>query len=143
YTGTGSEIDVPSALGVSPDGSTVFITGVSAEALTGYDYATVAYDASSGVTRWAARYSHVSSFQTEGASALGLSPDGSTVFVTGRSDYDYATVAYDASTGASLWVARYGYPAEFNNLAFALGVSPDGSTVFVTGGSSYDYATVA
>jgi hypothetical protein len=75
--------------------------------------------------------------------------------VTGRSVgsngfYDYATVAYDAATGAKVWVKRYDGPAHDNDndSAFALGVSPDGSTVFVTGGSvgsnGYDdYATVA
>jgi hypothetical protein len=40
-----------------------------------------------------------------------VSPDGSTVFVTGYSgvgtEVDYATVAYDAGTGTPRWVARY------------------------------------
>ena len=45
----------------------------------------------------------------------GVSPDGSKVFVTGysvgsASGYDYATVAYDASTGSELWVKRYDGP---------------------------------
>ena len=48
------------------------------------------------------------------AYALGVSPDGSKVFVTGRStgstSADYATVAYDASSGTQLWVKRYNGP---------------------------------
>lgn len=41
-----------------------------------------------------------------------MSPDGSEVFVTGysignRTSYDYATLAYDASTGDQLWLRRY------------------------------------
>jgi hypothetical protein len=81
------------------------------------------------------------------------------VFVTGYSTgagsgNDYATVAYDDSTGAQLWVSRYDGTATATgsggggDIAYALGVSPDGSKVFVTGpstgsGSGYDYATVA
>ena len=47
----------------------------------------------------------------DAARALGISSDGSTLFVTGWSDggatqNDYATVAYDASTGAGSSVAR-------------------------------------
>jgi Tol biopolymer transport system component len=80
-----------------------------------------------------------------------MSPDGSQVFVTGSSEGstssdDYASVAYDATTGATLWVKRYTRPG--GDYATALGMSPDGSQVFVTGESygstSYeDYATVA
>jgi hypothetical protein len=87
------------------------------------------------------------------AFALGVSHDGSKVFVTGIStgstgSLDYATVAYDASTGDQLWVRRYNGPGKGQDVARALGVSPDGSTVFVTGttvGSKgfYEYATVA
>ena len=57
-------------------------------------------------------------------------------------------MAYDAATGAKVWVSRYDGPATATTSATALGVSPDGSTVFVTGSSdgsndSADYATVA
>src|SRR5206468_2584113 len=87
----------------------------------------------------------------EFANSLGVSPDGATVFVTGYSqrlgtETEYATIAYDAATGAQLWVALYNGPGDSNDSAVALGVSPDGATVFVTGlsGTSfYHYATVA
>ena len=42
-------------------------------------------------------------------------------------------MAYDAATGAKVWVSRYDGPAHGDDFATALGVSPDGSTVFVTG----------
>ena len=64
------------------------------------------------------------------------------------SDYDYATLAYDSASGASLWTRRYDGPASLRDDAVALAVSPDGSRVFVTGSSATsanddDYATVA
>src|SRR5262249_40145069 len=111
YAGAGSQ-NSPTALGVNPDGSTVYVTGYSAATGTGFDYATVAYGAEAGGTRWVKRYNGPASSEDE-AHDLGVSPDGSTVFVTGDSyaggttGTDYATVAYNASTGARLWVKRY------------------------------------
>ena len=48
YNGPGNGIDIAYAIGVSPDGSTVFVTGGSCGSTTGYVYATTAYDASTG-----------------------------------------------------------------------------------------------
>ncbi|MBI4730338.1 MAG: hypothetical protein HY775_12715, partial [Acidobacteria bacterium] len=87
------------------------------------------------------------------AYSLGVSPDGARVYVTGQSygsgsSYDYATLAYDALTGAKLWEVRYNGPGNYDDRATSLGVSPDGARLYVTGysygsGSSYDYATLA
>jgi WD40 repeat protein len=142
-------LDIADDLGVSPDGSTVYVTGESQSPMSALDYVTVAYDAATGVTLWSRRYSRPGD---DGAMALGVSPDGSKVFVTGLSEdptsgyYDYATVAYDAATGTTLWATRY--TRSRHDLPTSLGVSPDGSRVFVTGfsyGSTGvpDYATVA
>ena len=150
YSGAGKNPDAPRAVGVSPDGSKVFVTGQSNTSASS-DYATIAYDATTGTQLWAKRYNGPANF-FDGANALGVSPDGSKVFVTGQSDgsggFDYATIAYDAATGTQLWVKRYDGPENLGNVANALGVSPDGSRVFVTGesvgsGSEFDYATVA
>jgi hypothetical protein len=151
YNGPRNGDDGAHALGVSRDGSKVFVTGPSEGSTSGYDYATVAYDASTGARLWLRRYNGPGN-GGDGAQALGVSPDGSSVFVTGASTgstsgADYATVAYSASTGATLWVKRYNGPADDQDGAHALGVSRDGSKVFVSGSSgaagAADYATVA
>src|SRR5439155_1539682 len=121
YNGSGNDYDVANALGVSPDGSTVFVTGESIASTDFSDYATVAYGASTGTQLWVSQYGK----QDNVANALGVSPDGSTVFVTGWSQksigvVDYATVAYDPSTGTQLWVRRYNGPGNSTDLASAL-----------------------
>ena len=152
YNGSANSGDAARALGVSPDGAKVFVTGESQGAGTGDDYASVAYDASTGAQLWASRYDGPAS-SGDAPYALGVSPDGAAVYVTG-SGYgqgtgpDYATVAYDTSSGAELWVSRYDGPVHNIDFGTSLGVSPDGAEVFVTGestgsGTGSDYSTVA
>jgi WD40 repeat protein len=141
----------PTALAVSPDGARLFVTGLSHSASHGWDYLTVAYDASTGAKLWSVRYNGPGDGY-DAAWALGVSPDGTLVFVTGQSKSsgnggDYTTIAYNAATGAKVWLARYDGPASKLDGATALAVSPDGAKVLVTGASKrssgFDYATVA
>jgi len=135
------------SVAVSPGGTTVLVTGSSSGA-----YATVAYRAATGARLWVARYNAPGTSQSS-ATSMAVSPGGTVVFVTGSSfrtasGFDYATVAYRASTGAQLWVRRYNGPASGFDQASSVAVSPGGSMVFVTGGSQgatsgLDYATVA
>src|SRR5262249_259356 len=141
------------SVAVSPDGATVYVTGKSRGSNCGSEYATVAYDAATGAQLWASRYSGPSC--ASAASSVAVSPAGRIIYVTGASvasaaapPPDYATVAYDAATGAQLWVSRYNGPTSGFDRAFKVAVSPDGAAVYVTGWSdggatSFDYATVA
>jgi len=143
---------------VSPDGTRVFVTGYSYGASTTTQMTTVAYDARTGVRLWAERYpgpAYVHGPDGPGdelSSAVAVSPDGKRVFVTGATGpqgfEDYATLAYDARTGARQWAARYDGPADLGDRPRTLGVSPDGKRVYVTGTSrtsaqSASYLTVA
>jgi len=119
---------------VSPDGSTVFVTGESSGGPTGKDYLTVAFAAATGRLLWAARYNL--SFR-DSARTLSVSPDSSAVFVSGYSvsdtNLDIETIAYDAATGEQLWKSRYDGPRHQEDQANAMAVSPDGSRVYLTG----------
>lgn len=151
YNGTGSAEDFATEIGVTPDDSTVFVSGQSVGSNGTNDYATVAYDAATGSRQWVKRYEGPGA-GSDAALALGVAPGGSAVFVTGVSSgstgtSDYATLAYDAATGSRRWVKRYNGPSDGDDAARDLGVSPDGSTVFVTGSSfgsaRNDAATIA
>ena len=151
--GPGNAIDEANAVVSSPDGARVYVTGGSDGDTGVSDYATVAYDADTGLAVWGKRYNGPGNLIDE-AYSIAASPDGTKVYVTGESDggassYDYATVAYDAATGARVWVRRYNGPAGSFDVGTSVAVSPDGTEVYVTGYSfggfdvDYDYATVA
>jgi WD40 repeat protein len=152
YSGPGNSYDVAYSIAVGAGGKTVFVTGGSGGITTDTDCVTVAYDAATGAQRWARTYNGPGGLDDAGIS-LAASPTGKTVFVTGASwargtDYDYATIAYDAATGAQRWVSRYNGLASGNDTAVSVAVSPAGGRVFVTGhsqgtASGEDYATVA
>jgi hypothetical protein len=134
------------AVAVSPAGDKVFVTGES-----NFGYATIAYQAATGARLWVQRY-HGPTTWTDYAAAIAVSPTGNAVYVTGTSvgptPGDYATIAYNARTGARLWVKRYSGPGNSYDTAFAIAVSPNGKTVIVTGGNGgimtdTDYVTVA
>jgi Tol biopolymer transport system component len=152
YNGPANDGGGALALGVSPDGSKVYVTGGSDGSDGLGDYVTVAYDASTGARLWVTRYNGPADDE-DGAHALGVSRDGSKVFVTGSSGAagaaDYATVAYDASTGAKLWDELFQRAGGRQRQRLRPGRgSRRGAKVVVTGSSQgstrgADYATLA
>jgi WD40 repeat protein len=156
YNGTANAADDATSLAVSPDGTKIFVTGQSVGLVSRFgdepdDYATVAYNAATGTRLWVSRYNGPDK-ANDAASSVAVSPAGDTVYVTGNSDGatapDYATVAYNAATGARKWVSRYNGPANGIDLAAAVAAGPGGHGVYVTGLSEAsnhdtDYLTVA
>jgi hypothetical protein len=116
-------------------------------------YRTTAYNAGTGAARWSQRYGGPAGYNDNVPAALGISPDGRAVYVTGTSDNptsrtDYATIAYRIATGTRLWVSRFTGLGNTVDQAHALAVNPNGNAVYVTGSSwvpqgGSDFATVA
>lgn len=144
--------NVGSSVGVTPSGRTVVVASYTTGTTTTTAYAITAYIERTGAPRWSRRYAGPAGYNDNLPAALGISPDGSTVYVTGTSDNpasenDYATVAYNVATGARLWVSRFTGLGNSFDQASALAVNPRGGAVYVTGSSSaggvLDFATVA
>ena len=157
YSGSVNGQDEPFSMAVSPDGATVYVTGISTGASSGLDYATVAYSAGTGAQLWVKRYNGPAN-SGDSALSVAVSPNGRKVVVTGASSginypdsskgADYATIAYNAATGAQLWVKRYNGPAKDYDSARSVTVGPSSAVVYVTGISTgtttgSDYATIA
>ncbi|MEK7993886.1 MAG: SBBP repeat-containing protein [Planctomycetota bacterium] len=158
YNGTANTRDYAHAIALNASGH-VYVTGYSQNLWTGQDYTTVKYDGS-GRQLWAATFDG-GAYYNDRARDLKLDRKGN-VYVTGfrygyRSQYDFATVKYDAA-GNELWVMTYDGPAESqgvvppgetdndNDYAYAMALDGRGN-VYITGrsfgnGSRYDYATV-
>ena len=146
YNGPGKSVDVPAAIAVSPDGRSVFVTGWSGHTIGGTDYATIAYSASTGRRLWLRRYDPPA-HGTAAASAVVVSGDGKTVFVSGHSDGKYLTIAYNTATGTRRWLNRFGGPSSTGSKPRNMAIGPGGQTLYVTGEGGriahHDYLTIA
>jgi DNA-binding beta-propeller fold protein YncE len=157
YNGRANRIDNAWAVVVAPDGKTVYVTGGSRGSSSDTDFATVAYNAATGEQRWVSRYNGPGN-ASDVAGSLAITPDGRTLIVSGPShppssglgkNLGYATIAYNAATGAPVWTQRtLGWHPDSPALdTQRLAISPDGSTVYLTGVNAvsykFDYATVA
>ena len=152
YDGPAQSNDVAYSIGISPDGSSVFVAGVRTSASTGYDYVTIAYDAGTGERRWLRAYDGSGEDAWDVGYSLDVSPDGSSVVVTGLSShadgiagddeltYDVATVSYDALTGARNWAARFNGLGDDRDYGQDVVISPDSTKVYVVGQSGRDNA---
>jgi outer membrane protein assembly factor BamB len=124
----------------SPGQAVVYVTGITRKTATGLrNEVTVAYNAATGKQLWLERYQGQGRHPrgSMGVPSITVSPDGATVYVAGdlargTGHNDYLVLAYNAATGAQLWVTS---PLAFASIAHvhAVAVSPDSATVYVTG----------
>ena len=137
YDGPYNQVDNANAIAVDDSGN-VYVTGLSTESGIASDYATIKY-ASNGDFLWVRRYIGPGNNHDE-AKALAIDGSGN-VYVTGYSygsgtSKDYATIKY-ASSGDTIWVARYDGPVNSTDSACAVAVDDSGN-VYVTGSSIGD-----
>jgi hypothetical protein len=142
YDGVGQQLsDRARDLAVDVDGR-VLVTGDSLHTNTvnnvNMDYATVAYDGASGRQLWAARYSGPQGSGLHFGTTVATSPVSPIAVVSGQSDggghdYDWATLAYDTTTGEQRWVQRLSTPQIQLEFATDAAVSADGTTAVLTG----------
>ena len=147
--------DFGTQLAVSGDSSTAILTGTHRNPITGFDYATMAFDIQTGERLWLRYYdnnlydpdafpqipiSNGTDPTLDSPRAIAVSPDGLAVYVTGisRGHYglvDYVTLVYEIHSGVLKGTARFDGPLRGHDRAHAIAVSPDGTQVFVTGES--------
>jgi DNA-binding beta-propeller fold protein YncE len=132
----GVSVAVGEALG---DGArhVVYVTGASTAATM--DHATIAYD-HDGEQLWVTR--HQGPLGEDNGLYNALSPDGSTLYVTGDItiaalatgwDYDWRTYAIDTATGAIGWSKDYTGVKPGLDRPMAIALAPDGSKLYVSG----------
>ncbi|MFH1723023.1 MAG: SBBP repeat-containing protein [Elusimicrobiota bacterium] len=139
-------VDAARAIAVDASGN-VYVAGKSQGDGTGFDYATVKYDAN-GNELWTARYNGPGN-SDDNLHALAVDASGN-VYVTGSSPgsgtgSDCATVKYDAS-GGEVWVRRYNGPANGTDYGHAMVLDASGN-IYVAGssdgvGTRRDYLTI-
>jgi hypothetical protein len=140
YSGNGSDMAVAIAVDEAGD---AYVTGTSSTAPppAGFNqYATVKYaNNDSGAQLWVARYTGTGGHNVAAAIALGASA----VYVTGSSQGsggvdDYATIAYDKSSGSPAWATRFNGPPGKADNAVDIAVLPYGKVLVI--GTSVDIA---
>ncbi|HFE64151.1 MAG TPA: T9SS type A sorting domain-containing protein, partial [Caldithrix sp.] len=135
YNGSGNLYDKATALTVDNAGN-VYVTGASWNA--SIDFATVKYNAS-GQQQWVATYDGPAG-NTDYPYAIAVDNSGH-VYVTGSCftggavNTDFCTIKYDAATGDTVWVKRYGAPTYPTNVPTMLSLDASGN--ILVGGSSY------
>ncbi len=147
YNGPGNLDDQATAIGIDKAGN-VFVTGASEGSGTSNDFVTLKYNPD-GVVQWTMRYDGPGK-DLDMPRTLFVDGSGN-IYVTGFSEgsgtgHDFATIKYNNSDGAELWVARYNRSGNSSEEGVDLAVDRLGN-VYVTGKSKgsdtdWDYATV-
>ncbi|MHC2990183.1 hypothetical protein OB13_00750 [Pontibacter sp. HJ8] len=147
YNGPANSFDFAQAIAVDKAGG-VYVTGYSSGKDTGYDYTTIRYHAATGQEAWVQRYNGEGSESADFANAIAVDNMGG-VYVTGNSgktNYNYATIRYDAASGTQAWAMRYDGAANGHDIPAAIAADDRGG-VYVTGyslgsTSDFDYTTI-
>jgi sugar lactone lactonase YvrE len=137
------------SLAVTPNGRSVIVAGPGI-GIGPNAYSAVVYNAATGAAAWTRRVLELTCCSILSSQTLAVSPDSSTVYLTGApagNCCNYGTVAYAVATGTRLWQSNYNGPGKKYDKAIGLVLSPDGSTLYVTGQSdlknSGGFATIA
>lgn len=148
YAGDAEALDVVNAVVVGSTNN-VYVTGKSKSIATSEDYYTIAYN-SSGTELWASRYT-TPGLRYDEAKDIRISADGLSLYITGYSFYpatnnDFATLKYNASTGAILWTTIFNGPSSNSDQAVKMKLDA-AQNIFITGNShggatNLDYSTI-
>lgn len=158
YNGAGNDRDVASSLTVDNAGN-VYVTGTVISGfdpsgdpfpLELFDWATIKYN-SAGAVQWVSTHDEGGDDFAESVKLDNLG----NVIVTGsisnspprleEPDLDYGTIKYNATTGAEIWVAKYGPPpgTDFNEWRAADQAIDNDGNVYVTGQTGQgEYGTI-
>src|SRR5215470_10407655 len=133
------------AVAVSPDGSTVYVSGEAGALVpSSYSLLVLAYRAT-GALKWATRYANRYTGGTYAGGAFGgpivLGPGGRDLYVAGTVSSKYghyvaATFAFRAATGTCLWLD----PDRARGGGGKIAVTPDGRTAIFVGDRTGDTA---
>jgi len=130
YNGAGNSNDSASALVLASN--SLYITGSSTGAGTGFDFFTLKYN-TAGAQQWLNTYNGTGN-GADIANNLALA-NGNRLFVTGKSTtsngFDFTTLAINSSNGSQLWVKSLNGTGNANDEG--LDLVADGSDVIVTG----------
>ncbi len=162
--GTGGT-DYPMVLAVHPQGGLVYAVGQAAGTVKEYDIDAAALAVQvggrgkgrnrPGAIAWSKRWDVRGLGENDESFDAAVSPDGEHLFLAGRTrgtgpsgaDYDAATLALDARTGAERWSALQ--PGPVDGYTSAQGVAAAGGRVFTAaqttgeGALEFDWLTIA
>jgi len=147
YDGPGHHYDFGGyGIAVAPDGSRVFVGGISTGLNTGYDITTLAYATGTGKTRWVSRLDDPS-HNSDYTGRITMDPGGQAVYVIGSELFQLVVAALDPASGQVGWSAAYG-TVDRGAQGWNGVVSPDGQRLYAVGGVQTklhrgDFLTVA
>jgi hypothetical protein len=140
YDGRAGGQNVPVGLGLSANGDTVYVGGLSEHpqntGVYSWDYGAIAYDARTGKPRWTTVVRDGSGLFAAG---FAVSADGRAAYLTGTGTYGTAespvsgvfTIALDTRNGRVSWRNRYQDPSGLPASGNVVAVTPRGDRVVV------------